>query len=112
MVAGLQAQTLWVDFGKFLPSGVALSGAPTLSIANGSYSAGKDSSPSSRLTGGPTIGTISTALGGTGLTNTALLFQLSDLQPNVTYLLTYACGRSDGSDVVAGFNHVYAQSPG
>jgi hypothetical protein len=112
MVASIQAQTLWIDFGKFLPSGVALSGAPTLSIANGSYSAAKDSSPSSRLTAGPSIGTISTALGGTGLTNTALLFQLSNLQPNVTYLLTYACGRSDGTDVVAGFNHVYAQPPG
>ncbi len=112
IVAGVQDQTCWVDFGKFLNPGgsgsVALAGTPTITVST--VKPGADPAPQSHLTAGPTIGTVSTALGGSGLTNCAILFQLSDLLA-VKYLLVYACGRSDGSDIVAAFNHVTGQAP-
>ena len=111
VVAGLQAQTVWIDFGSFLPPGVALSGTPTVTVSVYQYSAAQDASPASRLTEGPAIGTALANVGGTAHPNTTIFFQLSDLLANVTYLLTYSCARNDGSDEVAGYNHITARAP-
>jgi len=88
-----QAQTMGVDFGKFLPSGVTLTGTPTINVTALN---GLDASPNSRISGGPSVGTISTANNGTGNTNTSVLYQISGCTPGETYQLDIYCTRSDG----------------
>ena len=111
VVASTQVQTLWVDFGKFLPAGIMLSGTPTVTVAVDPYSAVSDPAPMSHISQGPALGTAPAAVGGTGEANTAIFFQISDLLPNVLYMISYSCARNDGSDIVAAFNHIFAQAP-
>src|SRR5258708_39995046 len=86
IVATLQARSLGIDFGLYLDAGVTLTGTPTLTL---SVVSGVDATPAARLTTGPTVGTITTDNGGTGVASAAIKFQLSDLQPNTKYLLTF-----------------------
>jgi hypothetical protein len=107
LVATLQKQTLAVDFGSVIPTGAFLNGTPTLTVTTDN---GVDATPSSRLTSGPTIGTLSVADGGTGIANAALFFQLSALVLGASYLLVYSCNVNNG-DKVAAYNHVRAVEP-
>lgn len=93
VVAPTQVQTCTMDFGKFLPLGVTLQGAPSLTI---SVRLGTDNDPTSRINAGPIIGTAPTVVGGTGLTDTAVLFQVHNCLDGVTYLIEVHCDRSDG----------------
>ncbi len=97
-----QVQTIGVDFGNFLPAGVVLNGtAPSTLSVTLSALIGTDASPQSRIASGPTIGTISQANGGSGLANTAVLFQVSGCLPNVQYQADVVSHRSDGDTVEA-----------
>ena len=107
-VTPLQKQTLSFDFGKFLPAGVTLTGTPTLTLTP-IY--GTDSNPASRITSGPTIGTVSIALGGSGVTSTGILFQLFGCPAGVTYIVETVCTRSDG-DIAEGSSRLSSNSPG
>ena len=107
-IAPLQKQTFGLDFGDFLPQGVTLTGVPALNI---SAIYGNDTSPASRVTSGPIIATIPGNDNGSGVTNTALLFQLYECLPNVQYLCEVVCPRSDG-DIVEGSTIVPCNPPG
>lgn len=107
-VAQAQKQTISMDFGQFLPFGVGLTGTPTLAL---SVAFGADSSPSSRVTSGPIVGTVSTTLGGSGITNTAILFQVFGCLPGVDYIAEVTCSRTDG-DVVEGSARLPCHAPG
>ncbi len=107
VVAPAQVQTCAVDFGYFLPPGVRLHGVPVLSM---SVRIGTDATPSSRINSGPIVGTVSTALGGTGLANTAILFQVHNCLDGVTYLIELYCDRSDG-DVAEGWVRLACIAP-
>ena len=87
-----------VDFGGYLRQGSTLTSAPTL-VA--SVSLGTDPSPQSRIIGGPTIGTIPSNEGGTGLANTAILWQIDQCLAGVTYVIDIYCPSSDGDVVEA-----------
>lgn len=93
-----QLQTMGLDFGKFLPAGVTLTGTPTVTL---SVSSGTDATPAARLTRAGAVGTISTADGGTGVTNAAVLFQVGTCVAKVVYIADVVCARSDG-DVAEG----------
>jgi len=107
LVADLQAQTLVVDFGTFLPSTVTLTGVPVLTLT---VNNGEDEDVLTRLTAGPAIGTLDEDDGGTGRANCAIFFQLTGLLEDVTYLLVYSCAATNG-DVVAAYNHIRAVEP-
>ena len=105
--AVIQKQTIALDFGQFLPSGVVLTGTPTVTL---SVVSGVDATPSSRLSGLPKIGTVAPQQGGSGVANTAILQQLVGLLGGVTYLVTAYCTRSDG-DIASGYCHVAGVAP-
>lgn len=107
-IAPNQIQTMAMDFGNFLPPGVTLTGTPDLNI---SVRSGFDGTPNSRITAGPTIGTAPSTIGGTGKTNTAILFQVSNARNGVVYILEVVCTRTDG-DVAEGWNHLPCAGPG
>ena len=88
-----QVQTMGMDFGLFLPSGVTLTGTPTLTLG---VASGTDPDPQSHLSFGPTVGTLPTAQGGSGVTDTAIIFQISGAIGEVTYSVEGVCTRSDG----------------
>jgi len=112
LVASLQAQTLVVDFGAFLPSTVTLIGVPTITITVNNSEDDDDvgDDASAKITAGPSIGTLDEDDGGTGSTNFAIYFQLSGLDVDVMYLLVYSCSASNG-DVVAAYNHIRGVEP-
>ena len=97
-VASLQVQTCAIDFGVFLPSGVTLTGTPTVNLG---VNSGSDASPQSRLSSPPSIGTVPTSRGGTGIPNTAVIFQISGCLNGVTYTVEVVCPRSDGDTAEA-----------
>ena len=107
-ISPAQKQTFSFDFGQFLPPGVTLTGTPTVALTT-VY--GTDSSPLSRITGGPTIGTVPTSLGGSGIANTAILFQLFGCLAGVQYVIETVCTRSDG-DVAEGSARLQSNPPG
>ena len=107
-VASIQKQTLSFEFGDFLPANVTLTGTPTLNITT---IFGSDSSPNSHVTSGPIVGSVPKAEGGTGLANTAILFQITGCLAGVTYTAEVSCSRSDG-DVVEGSATFQCRSPG
>lgn len=106
-IAPDQVQTCAIDFGNFLPTGVTLTGTPTLSFT---VHSGIDPNPSSRVLTGPQVGTIPTTLGGTGITNAAVQFQLGTCLGSVIYLISLHCDRSDG-DVAQGWSHIACVAP-
>lgn len=106
-VALEQKQTLGIDFGNFLPEGVTLTGAPTAVLT---AVGGEDADPASRITGGPTIATIATAVGGTGLTDTGILVQVYLCTEGVKYILEVYCDRSDG-DIAEASTHFVCKAP-
>lgn len=93
-----QVQTLTIDFGRFLPSGVTLTGTPTVVLT---AIFGVDTTPQARVTGGPIVGTAPTSSGGTGIANVAIFFQVSTCVPGVEYVADIYCSRSDGDVVEA-----------
>ena len=97
-VATAQVQTMAVDFGFFLVTGVTLMGTPILNLG---VSAGSDPDPQSRLNTEPAIGTSPTSQGGSGIVNAAVLFQVADCQSGVTYTVEAICARSDGDTAEA-----------
>lgn len=107
-VAPNQKQTISLDFGNFLPSGVTLTGTPTL---NWIVKFGSDPTPTSHVTAGPIVGTISPTVGGSGIADTAILFQILGLLPGVTYIVEILCNRSDG-DIAEGSAVLSCVSPG
>jgi len=107
-VAPLQKQTLSMDFGKFLPSGVHLIGTPELTL---SVRFGTDLAPNSHVTSGPTIGTVPTNLNGTGVTDAAIIFQVLGLIAGAQYTVEVVCNRSDG-DIVEGSAGLPCNGPG
>lgn len=110
LVALLQVQTLAVDFGTFLRPGVKLANTPVAPTVTVTTDSGTDASPQTRLTAGPSIGTLSVAEGGTGKDSTALFFQLSGLRTDAAYKLVYSCS-ADNGDVPVAFNHIHAKTP-
>lgn len=101
--SGTQRQTLYADFGNFLPQGVTLVGTPTCVV---SVVIGVDAAPQSRVLAGPTVGT---AVQGSNVANAAIRMQFRGLQ-GVRYLLTWGCDRSD-DDSVADYNQIYCEVP-
>lgn len=91
-----QQQTMGVDFGQFLNSGVTLTGTPTVTI---SAIVGTDAAASSRITTTPTIGSIPTVSGGTGLASTAVTWQVGGCLTGVTYQADIYCYITTGDRV-------------
>ena len=87
-----QEQTCALDFGRVLPPGVTLTGSPAVTIT---VSSGDDPNPQLRLTRAGSVGTAAKAIGGTGVTNAAVLFQVGTCLPGVDYIVDVVCGRSD-----------------
>jgi hypothetical protein len=106
-VAPDQVQTIALDFGRFLPAGVMLTGLPELNV---SVKSGTDSSPASRISAGPTIGTAAQAIGGTGRAQTAVLFQVAGCVAGATYIVEAVCPRSDG-DTAEGYVYLHCVQP-
>jgi len=106
-IAPTQVQTCAIDFGNFLPSGVTLTGTPTIRIT---LRSGTDASPQSRLVGGPTVGTAAAAIGGTGIANAAILFQIGGCVGGAVYTIETYCTRSD-SDVAEGWTRLTCDAP-
>lgn len=94
-------QTIGLDFGRFLPAGVTLTGTPTVAI---SVVAGTDPTPESRLTSAPAIGTAPVAQNGTGVSNATIFQQITPLG-GVVYLIWAKCPRSDGSGLASDWYH-------
>lgn len=92
-VAPTQIQTMFIDFGNDLPAGVTLVNTPSVILTR---CGGNDPAPQSRLSGTPAIGTVSTANGGTGKPNTAILWRVAGCQDQTTYVVEVICDRSDG----------------
>lgn len=107
-VAPSQVQTCAIDFGNFLPSGVTLSGTPSLNVT---VSKGYSSDPNNIINGSPTIGSVSADEGGTGLNNTAVLFQVKGCEAGLIYTIEVTCARSDNSDIVEGWTHLTCIAP-
>ena len=91
-----QQQTMGVDFGQFLNSGVTLTGTPTVTI---SAIVGTDAAASSRIITTPTIGSIPTVSGGTGLASTAVTWQVGGCLSGVTYQADIYCYTATGDRV-------------
>jgi hypothetical protein len=81
-----------LDFGRFLPAGVKLTGLPSVQLT---VESGIDPVPQSRIVYGPAVGTAQVQRGGTGIPNTAILFTIGGCLPNVTYLVDAWCSRTD-----------------
>ncbi len=94
-----------IDFGNFLPAGVTLTGTPTIAL---SVSYGTDAAPQSRLVGGPVVGT---ARDGTGIANTAIVFQIGSCVAGTIYVIDAYCLRSDG-DTAEASAHFQCLAPG
>lgn len=109
-IAPEQAQTIAIDFGKLLPSGVTLTGTPTLNVSTAAAGAAHDPSPASRVSVGPMIGAVPVALGGTSFANAAVLAQFSNCIPNAVYVIEVVCQRSDG-DKVEAYVHMPCAAP-
>ena len=90
-----QEQTVAIDFGEALPAGVTLTGMPIVTI---SLASGNDPNPQSRLLRAGAVGTAPKAIGGTGVTNAAVLFQVGTCVPGAIYIVDVVCARTD-SDV-------------
>lgn len=100
-------QTVAFDFGRSLPSGVALTGTPTLTISVSELPPGVTApSLDAEFNGAAQIGTVSVALGGSGVTNAAVLRQmLPTVGAGIQYLLVARCARDDG-DIAVMESHV------
>lgn len=107
-IAPKQKQTMGFDFGNFLPAGASLTGTPTL-VVTAKY--GTDSSAQSRVSSGPSIGTISALNGGTGIENAAIIFQMFGCLSGVDYTLEVVCTRTDG-DIAEGWGILPCKAPG
>jgi hypothetical protein len=106
-VTPAQQQTIALDFGDFLSPGTTLVGTPTL---NFTVESGVDPTPTSRISGGPVIGTAPTTIGGTGIADGAILFQVAGCVEGVTYLAEVVCDCSDGN-IAEGFTHLRCVLP-
>lgn len=106
-VAPAQVQTVTCDFGFFLPSGVTLTGTPTVTVI--SDIAGVDPSPSHILSGSPTIGTAPPPLG-SNVANAAVLQRIASGLDGAIYLLEVTCSRTDG-DVAEGYFRLPCEAP-
>jgi hypothetical protein len=107
-VAPSQVQTCALDFGFVpLPPGVILTGTPVLTL---SVKIGTDTIPQSRITNGPFIGTQPVVLGGSGITNNAIIFQIGNCQPWVTYIIEGKCSLTDG-DMIEGWCYFQCVPP-
>lgn len=102
-----QQQTMGLDFGSFLPEGVTLVGTPTLLMTT---SFGTDDAAQSRVLVGPVIGLIPEDLNGTGIANTAVIFQVGNCLVGVRYVVDIYCPSSDG-DVVEASAHFKCVRP-
>lgn len=91
-----QQQTMGVDFGQLLPTGVTLTGTPVLTM---SVVVGTDAAVSSRIITTPTIGSIPTVSGGTGLASTAVTWQVGGCLTGVTYQADIYCYTATGDRV-------------
>jgi hypothetical protein len=98
-VAPSQFQTCAFDFGDTLPNGVTLTGTPTINIL---HHIGIDPSPGSRIRSGPSVGTVPISQGGSGISNTAVIFQVGNCLNGVVYTIEVVCNRLD-SDVAEGW---------
>ncbi len=101
--------TISADFGFYLPAGVTLSGTPQVEAI--AVLSGTDPDPESRITGGPSIGTVPVAQKGSGAADAAVLVQLTALGA-VEYFIWLTCGRSDGTDLVSAWGTVSCNEPG
>jgi hypothetical protein len=108
-----QKQTLAFDFGKFLPSGVTLTGTPTVTIAVSDLNG--QTAPvtlDSEFTGAAQVGTVTLANGGSAVANAAVLRQmLPTVGGGITYCITITATRSDG-DIAKGESHIRVVTPG
>lgn len=93
-----QRKTMGIDFGKYVTAGITLTSTPILLL---STSFGSDPNPQSRVIGGPTINTLDPGVGGTGLHNTGVAWQVDQCLPGVTYVADVYCPSSDGDVVEA-----------
>jgi hypothetical protein len=104
MVGGVEVDPgLTWDFK--LPAGVTLTGTPTVTVTVYEHSDGADATPQDRLVSAQ----VGTALNGT--TNCAVIAKFGPPQPDVNYLFTVSCARSD-SGVAACFNKMFCPAPG
>ena len=87
-----QEQTMGVDFGEVLPAGVTLTGTPLVTVT---VSSGDDTSPSSRLLRAGIVGTAPKAIGGSGVVNAAVLFQVGTCVVDTIYVVDVVCDRTD-----------------
>jgi hypothetical protein len=109
-VAPDEVQTLAHDFGNLLPSGVSLTGTPTVTIT---VHSGTDPAPQDRLVANtPQIGTVgaSLPLAGSGVPSAAVLFQFSGGVAGTIYVVETRCARSDG-DTIVGWNRLPCIAP-
>lgn len=97
-----QKQTIAIDFGQFLPAGVTLIGTPDEDVTVYAFSPEDDVEPGDIVAAGPQVGTAPIGIGGTGLTDTAILLEIECPTAGVIYDIRLSCGRSDGADTVVG----------
>lgn len=108
-----QKQTLSFDFGRYLPSGVTLSGTPTVTITVSELPPGATAPAvlDSEFTGIAQVGTVTVANGGSGVASTAVLRQmLPTVGLGIQYLLVIQANRSDG-DIAKSECHIRAVTP-
>lgn len=90
----IQKATITFDFGLWpLPDGVGFSGAPIVALT---VHSGTDPDPQSRITSPPQIVTAGEDIGGTGIANRAIAFQIGNIPGPVTYCAVASCALSDG----------------
>ncbi len=104
-----QKEPIGFDFEPYLPTGVTLTGTPIVTCLVANVSTVGDSDPASRLSGSPTIGTISPP-DGAGVANTAVSQFLVNCQAGVTYLLRCTVNRTDGG-VASLWTHMKCNAP-
>lgn len=93
-----QIQTVGLDFGPQLVNGDTLTAPPTVNVT---VKYGPDTDPQSRVVSGPSLGTVPSAQGGTGITNAAIVFQFGNCVPGTQYIIDAFCDVSNGDRVEA-----------
>lgn len=105
MVGGVEVDAgLTWDFK--LPTGVTLTGTPTVTVTVYSHSGVTDSDPQSRLISKA----VGTAVNGT--TNCAVVAKFGPGTSGVRYLFTVSCATTPSNGVAACFNKVLCRAPG
>lgn len=105
MVGGVEVDAgLTWDFK--LPTGVTLTGTPTVTVEVYEHSKAADATPTARLVSKA----VGTAVNGTP--NCAVVAKFGPGLVDVTYLFTVSCATTPSNGVAACFNKVFCRAPG